>query len=614
MREYAAPAARAANVEMSTWDTPGKATQAERHEPAVAGKPRGSLFGLFRPRHEDLYGNPGANHAPGGEHRLATIFDVANRGVELPDATHTARRAFVQPNPRGPLQLAPTAQPARDQLWLEREAIEQAPPEGFQEVRGFAGSIEAPITFERPDTGLFIGQMPSPDDIQQGNIGDCYFLSMLMSLTQRDPAKIKSIMKPDGVGGATVTLWRRQEHKQNVLESVVPVLAPKHDYIPVDVHVSGELWADHGGGLRGLQLRSATAPVQSTWWAEVASDELGVHRCNVFEVARWAPLMEKAFARFAQDFGQYGGFRDGNAAQPGGNGYDVIDGGWPDRALTVIYGPEADRRGAALRDIHTAWSPAASTGVALLSANADIVDQLCLLAGRVDGAEAPNVTASAMEHDMMTRLGPAVAAAIASPDFATVGATWRSAFEHVQSVWTMWSSQPAGNTKDQAYRAVGVACAYAASGGQPAGGEIVSALELTQRHAESSPIQAAMDLMLELRNRPDGSSQRNILLDHSYAVVGAVFVDATGHGLPLGTMPQAQRAALFPQVDTRQSIVRVRNPHHGNEPDRRGDNQPARPSDGAPSGAASDGVFALSLEQFLRNFSIVHSGAFKKAR
>ncbi|MFV3037634.1 hypothetical protein ACNI5A_31370, partial [Klebsiella pneumoniae] len=81
--------------------------------------------------------------------------------------------------------------------------------------------------------------------------------------------------------------------------------------------------------------------------------------------------------------------------------------------------------------------------------------------------------------------------------------------------------------------------------------------------------------------------QRNVYAAHAYNVIGVNFVDATSSPVALQSVTGAARTAMFPQVDCDVSTIRLRNPHHGNEPDRTGMNRPTRPGDGTPSGPTS---------------------------
>jgi len=691
-------------------------------------------------KHEDLNGNPGEiidpkTKKPVTQHKDPTMGDSANH-AKPQAAGQEARAAGVKivAGEKNHLHFNMPVCPVP-------EAVYQEGPSGtagFQDVTGFNGTINQPIVEEDASKSLYIGGQPSPNDVQQGGIGDCYFESALMSLAQRDPGKIKTMMQPDGKGGATVTLWRRQSHDKSLWEHITG--GPEFDYIPVDVHVSSELCFWQGGGIRGNQLLSAQQPKTQDWWAAVNAGKLEVHRKDEFEVARWAPLMEKAFARFAQTHGQYGGARGGKAANPTGSGYDVIEGGLPMHVLSFIYGAEADSKTADVKHGTMNWQPAQSQGVGLLTANSTVIDQLILLAGRGESASdadpnAPNLTAVAFEGDMINRLGPAVTAAIADPDFSKLDPERQAAIVNVQTAWNTWNALPPDNpkatppitAKATAQTAIGTACGNAVFDGainhgaldavakanpktvtfdnekndvpaaddpkligfgtalatnkSPAmkvevighsstSGSDAFNLDLSQKRADevaakiksggvvdpphtvtatgigekdagpgpewrrvdiavsavnatnqlhdparSPAIKGATDLMLDLRNMGTDHSpgQRNIYGNHAYSVSGVSFVSTTGVAVPLQSVPAAARASLYPLVDTAVSNVRLRNPHHGNEPDRRGNNKAERPEDGAPSGVSADGLFTMSLEQFFRNFSGVESGVFRKS-
>ena len=361
------------------------------------------------------------------------------------------------------------------------------------------------------------------------------------------------------------------------------------------------------------------------------------------------------------------------------------------------------------------------------------------MAGRGDSPgpadkDAPNLTAVAFEGDMVNRLGPAVQAAIADPDFSKLDPERQAAIMQVQINWNIWNALPpdtAGpppvTAKATAYASIGTACGNAvfdgavnrtgldavvkanpktvqfdnekndvpaaddpkligfgtalASNRSPmmkvdvighssSSGSDAFNLELSQKRADqvaakiksggvvepphqvvatgvgekdagpgdewrrvdiavsavnatnqlhdptrSPAIQGATDLMLDLRNMGTDKSpgQRNVYGNHAYSVVGVSFVTTTGDMVPLQSVPATSRSALYPLVNTGVSSVKLRNPHHGNEPDRRGNNRPDRPEDGSPSGITSDGIFTMSLEQFFRNFSGVESGVFRKS-
>jgi len=583
----AARRSQSADRDLAPRAAPGRTTLSQPEAGTAGRGPKGSVFSLFKTGREQLVGNPG--ELAGTEHRAPTMADVPHYAAPAPADAHIdgARLpVHVVRSEVNPLELAPATRPAALDLWEVHDPSRGPTPPEFVEIEGYHGTIMNPIIDELAAPTLFVGDGPRPDDVDQGALGDCYFLSVLMSMAQRDPGRIQSMVRPDGRGGATVTMWRRLGQ----------------DYLPVDVHVSGELLADKQGGLRGARPRAAHAPISTDWWARIDTTRLEVHRRDLFEVARWAPLMEKAYARLAQQYG-----KDAIAAAPAGtqSGYDVIgNGGWPSSPLLALYGEEKSSQAAFVSSAATQWYPGASSGQALLAANQPVIDQLVRIAARGHEptqaeTDAPVMVAVAMSADMMKRLGPAVNAALEEVDDA--------ALRCVLDAWLVWARLPADSAgvtaKADAQRAVELAAAAAVAAG-------------SELHASTSPaVQAAVDLMLDVQagNDAAGSGQRNILGNHAYSVVGAWFVDGAWQQVPLHTTAKAERTQLYARVDTKLSSVRLRNPHHTNEPDRLGNSQPTRSDDGSPDGIASDGMFTLSLEEFLRNFSRAGGGVFRRS-
>ncbi len=680
---------------------------------------------------EAIAGNPRDRRNRAGTanttaHRAPTIGDSINH--QAPGAAGGESRAAnvkINATPSAPLHLEPPVCPATELVYEEApagDASSSAPPSGFTAVTEFRGTLLQPMIEEEADPGIYINNQPTANDVQQMGIGDCYFLSSIMSIVQRDVGKITSMITADGNGGATVSLWRRQTHVKTFWEHVFG--GPAFDYIPVQITVNEQLAFNTRGSrlIHGAQLRSAETAKSSDYWGDINGSALELHRKDVFECARWAPLLEKAFALFGQTYGQYGGARPGKAA--GGSGYDVIDGGVPMYAYFVFYGPEADKASAGVQRQNTTWTP----GGNVLAANPFVVNQLLLLAGRGDtpasgATDAPILTAQVLVDPLITRLGLAIPVAQADPDYANISATRQTHIASAATAIAAWTAlppdpaPPAAQPKAAARIPVGNACALAVRPGAPnqaglgairraapatvqfdqGGDEVapadVGALgafrtaltgnatsqvtvdltgrsssegteasnqDLSQRRADnvetamgpvpphtvtksaqgeagadrtaawrrvdvavspaeatnnlhgntrSVPIRGMMDLMLDLRNIGTDAStgQRNIYGGHSYSVVAVSFIDITGQSMPLQAVAPAMRPALYSLVDTNASTVRLRNPHHGNEPDRLGNNQPTRPSDGAPSGAGSDGTFTMSLEEFFRNFTAVDS-------
>jgi outer membrane protein OmpA-like peptidoglycan-associated protein len=446
--------------------------------------------------------------------------------------------------------------------------------------------------------------------------------------------------------------------------------------------------------------------------------------------------MEKAYARFCQQHGQYGGAapagQSGSAA--GTPGYDGISSGVANYALHVLYGAQADAPGAMQYEGMTAF-PAAGSNI--LAANPRVVDQLLMLAGRQETAQpgdatAPIITANTAPDRQVTNLATAITNALADPDYALLSADTKTRITALQTAVTTWQGtapDPAGTAgpKAAARTAVGNAAVevartpnhehlaelrshnpspirfdvgvdavraadvprlsffgqwleyvsvaslcpfvvnvtgHASTDGTDVENQALSLRRATNtnsavqtgrnatkmaRHtynvtgvgetgaaatpewrraditvehgrpdnelfagARSAAMRAMMDLVLNVRNLGTDNSvgQRNVYASHAYNVVGVSFVTAAGAPVPMQGVPAASRPAMYPQVDCDVSTVRLRNPHHGNEPDRTGMNRPSRPGDGTPSGPTSDGLFTMSVNEFFRNFNTLDTGVF----
>ncbi len=497
-------------------------------------------------------------------------------------------------------------------------------PAGFTPITGFNGTMAAPQVEQVMTPNLYINNQPSPNDVQQQGIGDCYFMATLMSISQRDPGKIKSMMSPDGSGGATVTFWKRKMVDPNWLKKLFGS-KPKPEYEQVQIHVSEQLqyWLQtpygagqrfangHGGfQLKGAALRADANPRGTKWWGNIAASQLEVHRRDEYDTALWAPLLEKAFAAFAERYGQYGGSQGDTPAT--GSGYDAINGGWSHQAMFVFYGAQADMSGAnegGVQQQQTQWAP----GSSVLAANPRVVDQLILLQGKpaapaAGETQAPVMTATSMVYALIPRLLAAIPPAQGDPDYNNLSATEKANVTSISLAINTYNALPndpattPNGPKSQARAAVGTACANAVT--------LASAPGLLNP-SRSAPIKSMVELALDLKNigTDNSKGQRNIYGDHVYSVTGVNFCTTAGAAVPLSATPQAGRAALFPQVDTTVSNITLRNPHHQNTPDPTGSGVGP---DGPTQGVNSTGIFHMNLEQFFRNYTSVETGVFPK--
>jgi outer membrane protein OmpA-like peptidoglycan-associated protein len=692
---------------------------------------------------ESLTGNPAERTDSTGaaitSHRSSGVGDAANAPA-VGTAGTEARTTNVKPKATetAPYHVNGAVCPIDSVIYEEDSAA--TPPAGFTSVTGFSGTTAAPMITQEAAPSIYINATPTAEDVQQGGIGDCYFMAALVSIVGRDPGKITGMTVADGRGGATITFWRAQPRSAGIIDRVLG-RNPGRDWIQVAVTVTDDLAVNIANNrVHGAQVRCAPNPKSQDWWATVVAPNLEIHRKDTFELARWAPLMEKAYARFAQTHGQYGGADP--RGQSGGSGYNDINSGFGLEVFFPFYGPMMDdpnnRPGWAV----TSYTPGAP-GNSIVAANATVMEHLILLQGRGTGAaagdtNAPIITALTSVDAMIGRLQTTIPVAAGDPDWVNVDAARQGLVTAITPTIAAWQILPPDPTpvaptapKATAKRAIGTACGAAIHPGVddsanqtynvnnlfrgwatpiqfPQGGDALPpdkvnamnslnqnlrartnpqvAIEihghssaegtdadnmaLSQRRvdnvetallargaiaphtetktahgeagatvdpswrkvefvitptgarvntlldpARSQNIRDLAGLLLDLRNIGTDSSpgQRNVYGDHAYAVIAVNIVTTTGVNVPLNTVPAANRAALYPLVDPDVSTVTLRNPHHGNEPDRTDSNRPARAGDGDPSGAGSDGVFNVTLRDFFRDFNSINSGVFPRS-
>lgn len=543
---------------------------------------------------------------------------TAHRAPTLADTTGAPKQSGppgMDPRLRNVKVLASRAQPLTfdgpraisDGDLYEEGPDSSPPPDGYLRIHGTLGSASAPLTELATGPELFIKGTPTADDVDQGGIGDCYLMAALAGIAARDPGFLKSMMKPDGNGGAVVTLWRREDTRVTLMDHIQRT--PPHRYIPVQIAVSDELaFKTSDKDLLGAALRCAPSPERVDYWAEPTGPMLSINRKETYQLARWVPLLEKAYARFAQEHGQYGGAAQ--SGKPAGTGgYDAIEGGSPVQTMRVLYGARADAPGALQYEAITSFPDAGNN---ILAANPRAVDQLLLLAGRGETARAYDVTAPILvalttPDDQVRNLGTAITRVIADADFsASLSPEVQGKLTALLGLATADAATPPDppNTegpKAAARKQIAALCA-----------ELTNPSAELMSEARSPAVRAFTELALNVRTlgTDDSSGQRNLYTNHGYTVVSINFVDALGHRVALEDAAPEGRAMLFPLVDCEASKIRVRNPHHQNEPDRAGVNKPNRAGDGAPDGGKSDGVFTLSVNEFFRNFNGLDSGHF----
>ena len=123
---------------------------------------------------------------------------------------------------------------------------------------------------ERFTGPLFINE-PTPGDVRQGAIGNCYFPAALASVAAMNPEVIKNMIKDNGDGTYTVKFNSANSYSGGR---------------PVEVKVDGDLYVrSFGGPIYGGSLGGSTAP-----------DKMEM----------WYPIIEKAYAQWKGSYDTIG--------------------------------------------------------------------------------------------------------------------------------------------------------------------------------------------------------------------------------------------------------------------------------------------------------------------
>ena len=579
---------------------------------------------------EDIGSNPQDLTNAAGQQTEADTNVGLNAAVNQPGvaaAHNVAGRHFVKvvAGAGSPFDAPPETCPVPERVYEDQAAADTE----HQPVNGLHGTVDAPIINAAADDSLYIGNQPHSSDIEQGGIGDCYGLSTIIEIAAHDPGKIKDMITPTGLG-ADVAFFKRAPKAG--APAAGQLGGAQIDYQPVTVHADLEVAVDlyqpgnaaaigfHGGHLavHGAQFLAADHPSKTAYWAAVEANKLEVHRNDTYQMARWVPLLEKAWARFGEVYGQYGEL--GRGQGPGSteksatagvgtqttSGYTAIESGVPGYVLNAFYGAPADQGGTGgVTFGNTTFNPGAN----LVLANQAVVDQLLLLCNATAGSPtssttAPIVTANTDTDDMVTRLGAAIPVAVADPDWASVKSRTRHRVQAVLSAITSMNTAVAAAAtqaqrdaaKTAGWNAIGAACRLAVQPHQT--------WSLLERPSRSNNMTAVVELMLDLVNigHDKGGNQRNFYGGHSYAVLSFVPSLVGGAAVPSPLPTGAARATFIGQIDPAASTVTLQNPHHANAPDPMGEGR----------AGGSDGVFTETLDSFLRNVSRVDSAVFNR--
>jgi hypothetical protein len=470
--------------------------------------------------------------------------------------------------------------PNQDDLYQEAEAG------AGQHVDNKLGSVNSPYVKHAIDKdNIFIGGSPTEQDVQQGQIGDCYFLAGLLQVLQKDPGKIPQMMK---VSGDTVsaTFWRFDKASNKYVEQTISTdkkLA--HDIDPK----TGEIQNLHGSG-----FRVDDKALRSDWYATIKSNTLGVVKREYYQAALWAPLLEKAYAAFSEAYGQYGGNpaaaaesitpnpqKDKDGKQ--NSGYQMIDGGFEHLVYSMFYGDAVKDQG----QDQTNFDPSKNVVLQNMDAMKKLMQSNGQAGSGLGDKQQMMLTASASYDTMFGRVKPLADIVMNLPAAKNWPKQFKTDLKYLEDVIQAWSAVQNDEKKEKKAKDKVARTAR----------QIAAPKSWPMLHRESTPKEARnlLEVLDDVANAgtDNDPGQRMVYSEHAYSITGVHFRNQEGAEMQLDEASLAEKAK---DVDALKSQVTMRNPHRTNEPDVDGQGKP-------DDGSADDGNFTIDLDQFFRNFS-----------
>lgn len=394
---------------------------------------------------------------------------------------------------------------------------------------------------------LFPEGGPLPAHVKQTNLGDCYLQAVLAAIARSDPAHLTGMMQE--TAGNTVTVRFYYKNGNNYAQ----------EYIRVDKTVATSA---SGGALYN-------------------------------DGANWARLMQKAFAVFAQNHGQYG-----DAYQPiGASSYAGIERGVEFKLYGVVYGAAAKETKRTEMN-YSANQPGQDT-----TGNVEAIKQLFQFsnpAQNVDAGETVNLTASATLLAHLKRLkdvrSPGVVNSLINFSVAHNSLT-QLTINNLDEAITQQTQHPDWSLAQKPKVSIVVAKAKAIAEAK-GNGTLARAAEL---YPEDRDYAGLFELLNDIKEAGSDSSQgqRFIYSAHAYTITAVALKNAQGNLLH-PTKQDVDSGAAVAQVDAEKSTITLRNPHATNVP-----------TSGAQTGEGG-GVFTITLTQFVRNFNQLDYGRVTK--
>jgi hypothetical protein len=176
-----------------------------------------------------------------------------------------------------------------------------------------------------PNSTLFLPGGPRAAAVRQGEAGDCYFLAALASLAHQEPGFVRSMVRDQrGCNGSMV----QEEHAE-------PMYSVRFFHRENRGGGYREIWVDVSGE---LPLDSSSRPLYAQPYPSPRPPQQAI----------WAPLVEKAFARFNDNYKVLESYR---------SGYEAIgSGGLMETALNALTGRPLHRLFLPVKSVELIWA------------------------------------------------------------------------------------------------------------------------------------------------------------------------------------------------------------------------------------------------------------------
>jgi hypothetical protein len=425
------------------------------------------------------------------------------------------------------------------------------------------------------DQALYIGGGPTLEDVRQGGINDCYFLSAVTNVLQQDPQRLAQCIQPAG-NNVSFTFWTTPDNGVNWVRETVTT-----DRTALQVVDTTDPTFDMGP-LLAAGVRVDDTPMTSDHYVELDQDVLIVHRDDLYEMAMWAPLLEKAYLRITERSDQYGGAAAAGVGENTGHGYEnVSKGGRSDIVMSLFYGPDLNAAGVVATNYQpgTDLVPLNQTAIAILLASEGyrMGD-----GGTKDTTNHSMVVSTIGHHQAADRLVQLIEHCHGLPEMARYP-TLKKSMGQVKTRGQQAIAAIGTPDEDKTINRLGVACRR----------QIAEDAWPLLRNETADKVWQDLNESLAIcghigMNQTAGP--KNVFSYHTYSVLGANFAkeDGTPIALTIDNLP-----ANLAQISGAKSTVRLHNPHAKNEP-----NLPSSSQD-----ETEDGVFGMSLDSYLRSFA-----------